>query len=33
VTLPGKGVHVWKHQKDGWKILLDLHNLSVPVQQ
>ena len=34
VTLPGKGVHVWKRQQDNsWKILLDLHNLSVPIQQ
>jgi ketosteroid isomerase-like protein len=34
VTLPGKGVHVWKRQQDGsWKILLDLYNPSVPIQQ
>jgi ketosteroid isomerase-like protein len=34
VTLPGKGVHVWKRQKDdSWKILLDLYNPSVPMQQ
>jgi len=34
VTIPGKGVHVWKHQQDNsWKILLDLHNPSVPIQQ
>ena len=32
VTFPGKGVHVWSRQEDGsWKILLDLHNVSVPV--
>jgi ketosteroid isomerase-like protein len=34
VTLPGKGVHVWKRHQDGsWKILLDLYNPSVPMQQ
>ncbi|OHB54883.1 MAG: hypothetical protein A2173_03305 [Planctomycetes bacterium RBG_13_44_8b] len=33
VTFPGKGVHVWKRQKDGsWKILLDLYNMNVPMQ-
>ncbi|MCJ7779025.1 MAG: DUF4440 domain-containing protein [Sedimentisphaerales bacterium] len=34
VTIPGKGIHVWKRQQDNsWKILLDLHNPSVPMQQ
>jgi beta-lactamase regulating signal transducer with metallopeptidase domain/ketosteroid isomerase-like protein len=34
VTLPGKGVHVWKRQQDNsWKILLDLYNVSVPVPE
>jgi len=34
VNIPGKGVHIWKRQQDGsWKILLDLHNPSVPMQQ
>ncbi|MGD2095849.1 MAG: nuclear transport factor 2 family protein, partial [Phycisphaerales bacterium] len=32
VTLPGKGVHVWRRQKDGsWKILFDLYNVNVPI--
>jgi len=32
VTMPGKGVHVWARQQDGsWKILLDLHNVNVPM--
>jgi len=34
VTLPGKGVHVWKRQQDSsWKILLDLYNVSVPLPE